>query len=69
MVQMLGSVEDERHFSSLAFCKSRLCNQLNTNLALVIIMFSHKFYTMHNFSYVFEYDEWWAEHPLYDVGS
>ncbi len=55
MVQVLGSIEDEWCFSSLAFCKSKLHNQLTTNLGLVVKMFSQKFYTLHNFSYVEKY--------------
>jgi len=63
MVQVLGNVENECCFSSLAFCKSKLHNRLTTNLGLVVKMFSHKFYTLHNFSYAFAYEEWCAEHP------
>jgi len=57
MVQVFGSVEDEQCFNSLAFCKSKLCNRLPTNLGLVVRMFSHKFYTLHNFSYASAYEE------------
>ncbi len=55
MVQVLGSIEDEWCFSFLAFCKSKLHNQLTTNLGLVVKTFSQKFYTLHNFSYVETY--------------
>ncbi len=58
MVQMFGSVEDEPCFSSLAFCKSKLCNRLTTNPSLMVKMFSQKFYTHHNFLYAFAYEEW-----------
>ncbi len=51
MVQVIGSVEDERCFISLAFGKSKLCNRLTTNLGLVVKMFSQKFYTLQNFPY------------------
>jgi hypothetical protein len=40
MVQVIGSMEDEQCFSSLAFCKSKLQNQLTTKLGLVVKMFS-----------------------------
>jgi hypothetical protein len=36
MVQVLGRMEDEQYFSSLAFCKSKLHNQLTMNLGLVV---------------------------------
>jgi hypothetical protein len=32
MVQVIGSVKDECYLNSLAFCKSKLQNQLTTNL-------------------------------------
>jgi hypothetical protein len=60
MVQMLGSEEDEWCFSSLAFCKSKLRNELTTNLGLVVKMFSQKLYIFHNFSYASTYEEWGA---------
>ncbi len=40
MVQALGSMDDEQCFSSLAFCKSKLHDQLTMNLGLVVRMFS-----------------------------
>jgi hypothetical protein len=46
MVQLIGSVEDEPCFNSLAFCKSKLHNRLKTNLGLVVKMFSQKFFTL-----------------------
>jgi hypothetical protein len=58
MVQVLGSIEDEQRFSSLAFCKSKLHNRLTINLDLVVKMFSQMFYTLHNFPYAFAYNEW-----------
>jgi hypothetical protein len=67
MVQMFGSVEDEQCFSSLAFCKSKLCNRLSTNPSLMVIMFCQKFYTLHNFLYASAYEEWCVEHPRYGV--
>jgi hypothetical protein len=35
MVQIVGSVEDEKCFSMLAFMKSKLCNTFITHLPLV----------------------------------
>jgi hypothetical protein len=63
MVQMFGNVKNEQCFNSIAFCKSKFCNSFTTNLGLVVRMFSHKFYTLHNFSYAFAYEQWCAECP------
>jgi hypothetical protein len=63
MVQVLGNVENEQCFSSLAFCKSKLHNKLTTNLGLMVRMFSLKFYTLHNFPYAFAYEECCAKRP------
>jgi hypothetical protein len=60
MVQVLGNIEDEQCFNSLAFCKSKLWNQFSTNLGLVVKIFSYKFYTMHNFLYVETFEQWCA---------
>jgi hypothetical protein len=51
MVQVVGSVEDEPCFSTLAFMKSKLCNRLTTHLPLVVHMFAQHFYTIYNFPY------------------
>ncbi len=45
MVQIVGSMEDERCFSTLAFMKSKLQNRLTTHLPLVR-MFAQQFYTL-----------------------
>jgi hypothetical protein len=50
MVQIVGSVEDERCFSTLAFMKSKCHNRLITHLPLVWI-FAQRFYTLQNFLY------------------
>ncbi len=60
MVPFLGNMEDEQRFSSLAFCKSKLHNQLTMNLGLVVRMFSQKFYTLHNFPYMELFEQWRA---------
>jgi hypothetical protein len=39
VVQMIGSIEDERWFSTLTFMKAKLTNQLMKHLELVIPMF------------------------------
>jgi hypothetical protein len=40
MVQVVGSVEDERCFSTLAFMKSKFHNKLTTHLPLIVHMFA-----------------------------
>jgi hypothetical protein len=40
MVQVLGSIEDERTFSNLTFMKSKLTNRLTTHLDLCVRMFT-----------------------------
>jgi len=52
MVQMVGRVEDERCFFTLAFMKSKLWNRLTTHLPFVMCMFAQQFYTLQNFPYV-----------------
>ncbi len=49
MVQIVGSVEDEKCFSTLAFLKSKLWNKLTTHLPLVVRMFAQC--TFQNFPY------------------
>jgi hypothetical protein len=51
MVQIIGSMEDERCFSTLAFMKSKLQNRLTTHLPLVVRMFAQQFYTLQSFPY------------------
>ncbi len=40
IAQMIGSMEDERCFSTLAFTKSKLRNRFNDHLDLVVYMFA-----------------------------
>jgi hypothetical protein len=47
----MGSMEDERTFSTLAFTKTRLENNLCEHLHLVVHMHAHPFYTMGTFPY------------------
>ncbi len=46
MVQILGSLEDEKTFNKLVFMKSKLYNQLTTHLNLCVCMFTHNLYTI-----------------------
>jgi hypothetical protein len=51
IVQIVGSMEDERCFSTLAFIKSKLQNRPTTHLPLVVRMFAEQFYILQNFPY------------------
>jgi hypothetical protein len=50
-VLVLGSVEDERCFSSLKFLKSCHRNRLDKHLPLVVRMFGQKYYSLKSFPY------------------
>jgi hypothetical protein len=43
MVHIIGNVEDEKCFSTLAFMKSKLHNKLTTHLPIVVHMFAQQF--------------------------
>jgi hypothetical protein len=45
IVQVIGSVKDERTFSTSTFMKSKLGNQLARHLDIVIRMFAQDFFT------------------------
>lgn len=58
MVHVLGSVEDERCFSSVSFLKDKLRNALEEHLPLVVGMYSQKIYTIESFPYDSTFDKW-----------
>jgi hypothetical protein len=43
MIHIIGNVEDEKYFSTLAFMKSKLRNKLTTHLLIVVCMFAQQF--------------------------
>jgi len=51
LVHILGNVEDECTFSTLNFLKSKLRNNLEDHLQLVIGMFSQCIFILENFPY------------------
>lgn len=55
---VLGSVEDERCFSTLKFLKSCQRNRLDKHLPLVVRMFGQNYYTLENFPYKEAMDSW-----------
>lgn len=58
LVHVLGSVEDERLFSSMGFLKSKLRNKLEEHIELVVGMFSHRVFSLENFPYQKVFDNW-----------
>jgi len=54
----LGSVEDERTFSTFIFMKSKLRNQLTTHLDLVVKMYAQDFFTFQSFPFYIVITEW-----------
>jgi hypothetical protein len=58
IVMVLGIVQDERTFSTLTSLKNKLRNRLTTNLAMVVGMKSHSFFTLNNFPYDVAYESW-----------
>jgi hypothetical protein len=57
-VLVLGSMEDERTFSTLSFMKDKLRNHLQTHLPLVVSMHGQSFYNINMFPYEQAYNEW-----------
>jgi hypothetical protein len=43
---VLGSMEDERTFSTLYFMKSKLINRLNEHLHMVVHIYPQTFFTL-----------------------
>jgi hypothetical protein len=58
VVMVLGSVQDERTFSTVSFMKSKLCNRLTTNLPLVCAFKNQNFFTLDTFPFDAAYDSW-----------
>ena len=52
---VLGSIEDERTFSSLKFIMSKLQNCLEGNLDTIVKVLSHGSYNLENFPYTDAY--------------
>jgi hypothetical protein len=65
MVQVVGSVEDERRFFVVTLMKSKLHNKLTTHLSLIVHMFAECFYTIHNFPYKECIEQWKGAHHGY----
>lgn len=55
---VLGSVEDERTFSTLGFMKSKLRNRLGGHLDTCVKMFSQQFFTLQSFPFNSAINSW-----------
>jgi hypothetical protein len=58
IIMVLGSVEDERTFSTLTFMKLKLKNHLTTHLDLVVKMYAQDFFTLQSFPFYTTITEW-----------
>jgi hypothetical protein len=58
IVMVLGSVQDERTFSTVTFIKTKFRNRLTTHLPLVVDMKSQKFFNIQTFPYDSAYENW-----------
>jgi hypothetical protein len=69
VVHVLGSVEDERTFSSLSFLKDNIRNRLGTNLQLVVGMHGHQIYNLQTFPYDDCFKQWILSAECYKYGT
>jgi hypothetical protein len=67
IVHVLGNVEDERCFSSLAFFKSKVQATLDPHLPLFVGMYSQKNFTLKSFPYVATFYAWVGVTNCYDI--
>jgi hypothetical protein len=58
IVQVIGSVENERTFSTLDFMKSKLRNRLVRHLDIAICMFAQDFFTKETFPFQVVIMDW-----------
>ena len=56
IIMVLGSIQDERTFSTVSFMKSKLQNQLSEHLELMVNFKSQKFFTLETFPYTAAYE-------------
>jgi hypothetical protein len=67
IVLVLGSVEDERTFSTLGFVKSKVRNKLIDHLALCVQMYTQKFWNLQTFPFNEAIGEWMSIKPRYGL--
>jgi hypothetical protein len=64
---VLGSVKDERTFSTITFIKSKLRNQPTTHLDFVVKMYAQEFFTLHNLLFYITMTKWNEEKSGYGL--
>jgi hypothetical protein len=69
MVHVLGSVEDERAFSSLSFLKDKQRNRLDSHLSLVLGMRAQQVYTLKKIPYDDCFKQWVHSAEQYRYGT
>jgi hypothetical protein len=68
MIHVLGSVEDERTFSSLNFLKDRLWNRLDMHQQVIVGVHGQQVYKMENFPYDACFKQWVLSAEVYRYG-
>jgi hypothetical protein len=68
VVSVIGSVEDERTFSTLTWMKSKVRNRLNNNLDCTLRLHNQPFYTWANFPFSEAISHWESELERRGVG-
>ena len=58
VITVLGSVKDERTFSTLPFMKNKLRNRLSVHLPLVMAVHAQEHYHLENFPFNKAYADW-----------
>lgn len=66
---VLGSIEDERAFSTVGFVKGKLRNKLGEHLPLCVQMFTQKFYGLKSFPYSEAVQVWKAMKHRYGMNQ
>ncbi len=51
VVQIMGTMEDERTFNNMTFYEDKLYNKLCEHLDLVVHMYAQPFYAIYNYPY------------------
>ncbi len=59
VVQIMGTMEDERTFNNMTFYEDKLYNKLCEHLDLVVHMYAQPFYAIYNYPYHI-----WCNHGL-----
>ena len=60
IVMVMGSVQDERTFSTVSFMKTKVRNRLTTHLPIVVGMKTQNFFNINSFPYDAAYERWRA---------